>query len=142
MQRWHDIENHLRSLKNRPGFARATEIESIFQLCVDKKGQQYKSVWKTQYEKQVIDIHFVAYYLDPNNCHITCNGLELPFISKFLDNFTNSSDKDKRIETRQFFHLFKRRQHNFIATAPFWASAKNLILFWIEAAYISPRYYT
>lgn len=141
VQRWHDIENHLRSLKNRPGFARSTEIESIFQPRIDKKGRQNKSVWKTQYEKQVIDIHFVAYHLDPNKCHVACNGPELPLVSKFLDSFTNSTDEDKRIETRRLFHSFKRRQHEFIATAPLWASAKNPVLFWMEAAYISPRYY-
>ena len=104
VQRWNDIENHLRSIENRPEFAWSTEIGNIFQPRIDKKGRKYKSLWKTQYEKQVIDIHFVAYHLDPNNCHVACNCPGLLLISKFLDSFTNSTDEDKRIETCQLFH--------------------------------------
>lgn len=140
VQRWYDIENHLKTLRNRPGFARTAEIDTIFQSRINKNGCQYPSVWKTQFQKQVIDIHFVAYHLDPNNCHIACNGPELPMISQFLDTFIPSTNEEERTETRRLFHCFKRRQHEFIVTAPFWSSAKNPALFWMEAAYISPRY--
>ena len=77
------------------------EIETIFQSRIHKKDRQYKSAWKTQYEKQVIDIYFVAYHLDPNNCHVSCSGQELSFITEFLDSFINLTNKDKRIEIRQ-----------------------------------------
>ena len=61
-------------------------------------------------------------------------------ISQFLDTFIPSTNEEERTETRRLFHCFKRRQHVFIVTAPFWNSAKNPALFWMEAAYISSRY--
>ncbi len=88
-----------------------------------------------------MDIHLVAYHLDSNNRRVACNGPELRFISKFLDSFINLTNKDKRIEIRQLFYLLKRHKHEFIATAPFWASSKNAVLFWIKTEYIPPRYY-
>lgn len=39
VQQWYNIKNYLKSLKNRSGFAQSTEIKSIFQPYIDKKGQ-------------------------------------------------------------------------------------------------------
>lgn len=49
----------------------------------------------------------MTYYLNLNNYYIAYNSPELLLISKFVNNFNNSNDKNKCIETYQLFHLFK-----------------------------------
>ena len=62
-------------------------------------------------------------------------------LASFWIFFINSTNEDECIETCQWFHWFKQRPNKFIAAALFYALIKNPVLFWIEAEYISPRYY-
>ena len=49
----------------------------------------------------------MAYYLDPNNCHITYNKLNFSIISQFLDIFIFLINEEEYIEIQCFFSLFQ-----------------------------------
>lgn len=83
VKRWKTIELHLQSLRNRVGFQRSHEVDNIFLPRQTTSGRQVKPVWNMQYDKQVIDIHVMAYHLDPNNIHDAIRT-DLNVINRFL----------------------------------------------------------
>lgn len=71
-----------------------------------------------QYNKQVIDVHVMAYHLDPNNIHDTV-GTDLNIINRFLAHYIPTSLDIESMEIRKQFHNFKFRLHGFVSSALF-----------------------
>ena len=64
--RWKGIKDYLQSLLSRPGFRASQHLHQIFAPRVHRSGKPRLSVWDERLKKQVMDIHWAAYYLDPS----------------------------------------------------------------------------
>ena len=63
--RWHKIEHHLRSLQHRVTFTPGQKLDALFSNRINRAGNPCSSIWETRFNKQVMDIHWAAYHLDP-----------------------------------------------------------------------------
>ena len=64
---WKKIKTHLWDLSRRSNFAPASKLDTLFTSRQTRRRNPLKSIWNTRFEKQVLDLHWAAYHLDPNN---------------------------------------------------------------------------
>ena len=133
LQRWKRIKNHLQTLQHRTGFTRSDEIAEIFADRYDSRtGNPVPSVWDTQFKKQVLDIHLVAFHLDPANHNIECSADEIRIIHQFLNEHTFGGADEQRAIRKQFMN-FKRQKQDFLPLANCWADQDDMEAFWYAA---------
>ena len=54
---WKKIKTHLWDLSRRSNFAPASKLDTLFIPRQTREGNLFKSIWNTQFEKQVLDLH-------------------------------------------------------------------------------------
>ena len=139
--RWRDIKAHLRRLASNTLFPPHNHVAQIFARRPVKEGGPPigLSVWDTQYAKQILPIHIVAYHLDPVNLgHGMNNDAEQNMILQFLTQYTvGTADQKQRV--RADFLAFKLRQPPFTRNHLCWQDQNNVILFWTIATAIAPK---
>lgn len=136
-QRWKIIEEHLRGLKNRAKYAHTDALQAIFTPRINDKGQRLKSIFKAQLDKQVVDIHYIAYHLNPANTAIAVTEVDGPAIRTFINRYIDGAKADKDAVRKQFY-AFKRKTAEFSSEKACWADADDVELFWLEASSIAP----
>ena len=81
-----------------------------------------------KYDKQVRNMHIMAYHLDCNNIY-DIGGTDLNIINRFLAHYILISLDIENMEIRKQFHNFKLRLKGFISSAPFWQLKLDIQLF-------------
>lgn len=86
-----------------------------------------------QYDKQVIDMYIMAYYLNSNNIYDVI-GTNLNVINLFLTHHLPIQSNAESLKIKRQFHNFKLWFNGFISLALFWQSKSDIQLFWLEIA--------
>ena len=139
VKRWNDIELHLRGLKIRPNYRHNESLEQVFRPRVNRYGKQVKSIWAQTRDNQVLDIHYVAFHLDPANHAIAMDGEEeadrvIDFLTKYID----ATDTEMAIIEKAFLD-FKGQRNRFASGHRCWKRADDPEHFWAIAAQWSPK---
>lgn len=79
IKRWKIIETYLRSFRTQAGFPAAEAIADIFLNVAThaSTGCPCPAVFQSRFEKQILDIHWVAYHLAPQKHQEGLQGEEL-----------------------------------------------------------------
>lgn len=141
IKRWKTIETHLRSFRTRAGFS---AIEAVGNIFLDgathtKTGRPRPAVFQSRFEKQILDIHWVAYHLDPRSHQEGLQGEELVKVKRFLFLHLSTLDPLEAQQIRIQLCNFKRHTDEFRSTGEFWEEAKNPELFWSMASAFAPQ---
>lgn len=126
LHRWKDIFKHL-EIKKR-------EFNEVNTFLSD-------GIFAQRYNRQVLDIHIVAYYLMPQttlrdiqNVDFQARAIPINFeqqIGKFFRRYS-SSEEDAQVLIREFF-CFRSQVHPFEPTRLCWAQADEPVKFWDAA---------
>lgn len=139
--RWKIIETYLRSFRTQAGFPAAEAIADIFLNVAThtSTGCPCPAVFQSRFEKQILDIHWVAYHLAPQKHQEGLQGEELVKVNRFLSLHLSTLDPLEAQQIRIQLFNFKHRADEFRSTAEFWEDAKNPELFWSIASPFAPR---
>lgn len=105
--RWHMIEHHLRPLQNRATFGPSRKHDALFSNHINRPSNLCRSLWETRFNKQVMDIHWAAYHLDPDHQPIAMTPISQANILRYMLK-TVGGDAEKR-ELHQSCALVKKR---------------------------------
>ena len=134
LTRWNQIKAHFDHLKNTPTFQARRHVDQIFarRTTTNRRGDVIykKSIWRTQFHKQILPIHHVAYHLDPlNQAEGLADAEQQASILEFLSQYVIGTDEEKQL-ARSHFYAFKHRQRPFLANNPCWKDRTDVKLFW------------
>ena len=137
--RWGAIKAHLRGLANNTAFPLHSQVALIFARRPLRNGNLVgKSIWDTQYNKQILPIHLAAYYLDPANLGHGLEDYEQNAVLRFLTDSVVATDEEKR-KMRSDFLAFRTRQPPFTRNNPAWEDQSDVKLFWARCSSVSPH---
>lgn len=135
--RWHKIEHHLRSLQHHATFTPGQKLDALFSDRTNRAGNLCSSIWGIRFNKQVMDIHWAAYHLDPDHQPIAMTPTTQANVLRYMLK-TITGDAEKR-ELRINFFAFKQQDQPFDITNEIWAEKKEPLLFWQMAFTIAPK---
>lgn len=95
-----------------------------------KTGRPCPALFQSRFEKQIFDIHWVAYHLDPQNHQERLQDEELVKVKQFFSLHLSTLDL---LEAQQIWiqlFNFKRCTDEFQSNAKCWKNANNPKLFW------------
>ena len=141
LKRWNSIKAHLQGLKNRPNYPYSNQIDSIFQPQIIMRNGlaiRAKAVWKSQYDKQILPIHHLAYHLDPNSIAEDLRDTDQNAMLSFLTDHTPGTDQDKQ-KCRSQFLAYKYRRPPFTQNHSCWIDRADVLAFWTRCLTIAPE---
>ncbi len=136
VHRWKRIKTHLRNLHPRYEHHNGN-VNDLFSPRINERGKQLKSWWNLRIEKQVLDIHWVAYHLDPVN-HSISLGLEQTCVLRFPCKYVNPMHFQ---QVQMDLLMFKRRARPFKSTSGWWEMETQPLIFWELARSMAPKLY-
>ena len=97
-----------------------------------------KHVFIPRYQKQVMDVHVVAYLFHPSNHQVTdaCLTLETHFAGVLI-RFFKQYEVDQLMGLSQFY-AFLAQKGDFNPESPCWAYISEPVLFWQVCSLIFP----
>lgn len=86
IKRWKTIETNLRSFRTRPGFSAVEVIVDIFLdgATYTRTGRPCPAVFQSRFEKQILNIYWVVYHLNPQYHQEGLQGEELVKLQRFF----------------------------------------------------------
>jgi hypothetical protein len=125
--RWIAVEAHLQKFANSNRFIAAdiksyletTPSDNIQLTGIDKKN------WTRRRNKQLLDIHTAAYFLQPSNCQAPMTDSNLRQLEKLFKQYI----PDFKQALQQFFE-FRNHGGGFGHTAVAWGYSDTPLLFW------------
>lgn len=137
LSRWKQIYQHLYGLSNRPGFKPAPYLLRLFTDRPMATSIQ-PSLWKARFERQITDIHRIAYHLDPANYAEEVSPEDAAAIRRILDQYLDGNPEEKA-EDRNHFLDFKQQTNTFSIANEVWLDMNNPSSFWSCAKIQTPR---
>ena len=96
---------HLQSFLARSNYSYKNGIQAIFESRSVNNRDNTINVWTDRYRKQITNIHFTIYYLDPANQHIAATVDKQAVLLRFLKRYIKRTDNNFRNSRRQYFYL-------------------------------------
>jgi hypothetical protein len=134
--RWKKIADHLRQLIARTNYPHADRIRTIFTPRPNAKGDLIH-LWNDRFNKQVTDIHFAAYHLDPANQHIAATIDEEMALLGCLKRYTYTEEAFRA--TRKQYYQFKSRTGPWLTSNHMWSEMNDPLLFWQMSFAVGPH---
>ena len=108
MSRWRKIEIYFRNFSNKFNFVSTINLKILFEFRIDKHDNSKKNIWQTRFDIQILNIHWIAYYLNFVNYEIDMSTDIQTRIFNFLKRYIENADFIIAID--QFF-AFRIRQN-------------------------------